>query len=62
VWAALRRSELPTAAPGSLDGDCIPVAQALTAVGPGDVLTVATDNVGPLGRMVAAQTWETVTG
>jgi predicted nucleic acid-binding protein len=62
VWAALRRAGLPTAAPGSLDGDCLLAAQALTAVGPGDVLTVATDNVGHLGRMVDAQTWETVTG
>jgi predicted nucleic acid-binding protein len=62
VWAALRRAVLPTAAPGSLDGDCLLAAQALTAVGPGDVLTVATDNVGHLGRMVDAQTWETVTG
>jgi predicted nucleic acid-binding protein len=62
LWADLRRSGVPTAAPGSLDGDCILAAQALTAVGPGDVLTVATDNVGHLGRMVDAQPWEAVTG
>jgi len=32
------------------------------AVGPSDVVTVATDNVRHLSRMVDAQTWETVTG
>jgi predicted nucleic acid-binding protein len=62
LWADLRRSGLPTAAPGSLDGDCILAAQALLAAGPGDVVTVATDNVGHLGRMVDARTWETVSG
>jgi predicted nucleic acid-binding protein len=62
LWADLRRAGLPTAAPGSLDGDCILAAQALMAVGPSDVVTVATDNVGHLSRMVDAQSWETVTG
>jgi predicted nucleic acid-binding protein len=62
LWADLRRAGLPTAAPGSLDGDCILAAQALLSAGPGDVLTVATDNVGHLGRMVDARTWETVPG
>jgi predicted nucleic acid-binding protein len=62
LWADLRRAGLPTAAPVSLDGDCILAAQALLSAGPGDVLTVATDNVGHLGRMVDARTWETVSG
>ena len=62
LWADLRRSGQPTAAPGSLDADCILAAQALLSVGPGDVLTVATDNVGHLGRLVDARNWETVTG
>ena len=61
LWAKLRKSGLPTAAPGSLDGDCILAAQALTAAGPGDLLTVATDNVGHLGRMLDARAWESVT-
>ena len=56
LWADLRRAGLPTAAPGSLDGDCILAAQALTAVGPGDVVTIATDNVRHLGRMVNCTT------
>lgn len=60
LWADLRRAGVPTAAPGSLDGDCILAAQALLSAGPGDVVTVATDNVGHLGRLVDAQTWETV--
>ena len=62
LWADLRRGGLPTAAPGSLDGDCILAAQALMAVGPNDVVTVATDNVRHLSRMVDAQAWEMVTG
>ena len=37
-------------------------AQALTTVAPGDVLTVATDNVGHLAQFVDAQPWETITG
>ena len=62
LWAQLRQSGLPTAGPGSLDGDCILAAQALLSVGPGDVLTVATDNVGHLGRFpgIAARAWETI--
>jgi predicted nucleic acid-binding protein len=62
LWAGLRRAGVPTAAPGSLDADCILAAQALLAAGPGDVLTVATDNVGHLSRLVDAQTWELVSG
>ncbi len=62
LWADLRRAGVPTAAPGSLDGDCILAAQALMSVGPNDALTVATDNVGHLSRLVDARTWEAVTG
>ena len=61
LWARLRRAGLPTATPGSLDADCILAAQALRAVGPGDLLTVATDNVGHLGRMLDARLWESIT-
>ncbi len=32
------------------------------AVGPNDVVTVATDNVSHLSRMVDARAWEMVTG
>jgi hypothetical protein len=60
LGARLRRSGLPMAAPGVLDGDCIAAAQVLLSAGPGDVVTVATDNLGHLGRMVDAPAWESV--
>jgi predicted nucleic acid-binding protein len=64
LWADLRRAGVPTAAPGSLDGDVILAAQALLSAGPGDSVTVATDNVGHLARFpgLDARRWETVTG
>ncbi len=60
----MRRAAELWAAPGSLDGDCILAAQALLSVGPGDAVTVATDNVGHLTRFpgLDARPWETVTG
>ena len=33
---------------------------ALLAVGPGDVVTIVTDNVGHLGRFVDAKTWTAI--
>ena len=60
LWAAARRAGRPTAPPEALDGDCLLAAQALLAAGPGDVVTVATDNVGHLARFVDAQPWETI--
>ena len=60
LWAQARRAGIPTAGPRALDGDCILAAQALLATGPGDVLTVATNNVGHLGQFVTAQPWELI--
>jgi predicted nucleic acid-binding protein len=60
LWAQARRAGQPTAAPDALDGDCILAAQALLAAGPGDMVTVATDNVGHLGQFVDAQPWELI--
>jgi predicted nucleic acid-binding protein len=60
LWADARRAGRPTASPDALDGDCILAAHALLAAGPGDVVTVATGNVGHLTRFVAAQPWETI--
>jgi hypothetical protein len=61
LWAQARRAGLPTAGDKALDGDVILAAQALLSAGPGDVVTVATDNVGHLSRFVDAQTWESIT-
>jgi predicted nucleic acid-binding protein len=61
LWAQARRAGLATAALEALDGDCILAAQALQAAGPGDVVTVATENVGHLTRFVDARPWETIT-
>ncbi len=58
--ASVRSAGQPTAPPEALDGDCILAAQALLSAGAGDVVTVATDNVGHLGRMVDAGVWESL--
>ena len=61
LWAEVRNAGRPTAPPEALDGDCVLAAQALIAAGPGDVLTVATGNVGHLARFVDARKWESIT-
>jgi predicted nucleic acid-binding protein len=61
LWADARRAGRPTAHPEALDGDCILAAQALVAAGSGDVVTVATMNVGHLGRFVDARIWDSIT-
>ena len=60
LWAVVRTAGQPTAANETLDGDSILAAQALLAGGPGDVVTVATDNVGHLGRFVDAKIWTAI--
>ena len=61
-WALLRRGGAPTAAPGDLDGDAILAAQTVLAARPGDIVTIATTNVGHLVRFpnVDARLWPTV--
>ncbi|MFO0891510.1 MAG: hypothetical protein U0790_20505 [Isosphaeraceae bacterium] len=61
LWAWARSAGLPTAAPESLDGDCILAGQAILSAGPDDLVTVATDNVGHLSRFLDARLWETIT-
>jgi predicted nucleic acid-binding protein len=61
LWAQARNRGLTTASPDALDGDCILAAQALLSVGPGDTVTVATDNVGHLAQFVNAQPWTMIT-
>ncbi len=62
LWAMARRIGLTTAPPEAIDGDCILAAQALMAAGPNDSVTVATENVRHLGRLVNAAHWEPITG
>jgi predicted nucleic acid-binding protein len=61
LWADARRRGRPTASPDTLDGDCILAATALGAAAPGDVVTVATDNVRHLGLFVDARPWDQIT-
>ena len=61
-WAEARRKGLPTAPEAALDADVILAAQAAMLTGlekPSDTL-VATDNVGHLGRFVAARRWRDI--
>jgi len=60
LWAQARNRGLPTAPPEALDGDAILAASALLSAGPGDVVKVATDNVGHLAQFVDAQPWEKI--
>jgi hypothetical protein len=60
LWAQAQSRGLPTAPPDALDGDVILAAQALLSVGPGDVVTVATDNVGHLAQFLDSQPWENI--
>lgn len=61
LWATARRAGRPNASPDALDGDCILAATAILAAGPGDVVTIATDNVGHLGQFIDARPWESIT-
>jgi predicted nucleic acid-binding protein len=60
LWAQARNRGLPTAAPDALDADVILAATALLIAGPGDTVTVATDNVGHLAQFVDARPWEQI--
>ncbi len=59
-WAVVRSAGLPTADPHALDGDAILAGVAATIGSPGDLVTIATSNVGHLARFpgVDAQRWE----
>lgn len=60
LWADARRAGLPTSGTDALDGDCILAALALLAAAPGDLVTMATENVGHLARFVDARPWDHV--
>lgn len=62
LWADARRKGLPTAPEAALDADVILAAQAVMLSGfekPNNTL-IATDNVGHLGRFVAARRWQDI--
>jgi hypothetical protein len=60
LWADARARGLPTASRDALDGDVL-LAACATAIGqPGDVVIVATMNVGHLGRYCDARMWTSI--
>jgi predicted nucleic acid-binding protein len=62
-WARVRQAGMATAGDEALDGDAILAAQALTAVGEGNIATVATGNVKHLARFpgIDAREWRAIT-
>jgi predicted nucleic acid-binding protein len=62
LWARARNEGYATADDAALDCDMILAAQAELAAEEGHEVTVATTNVGHLGRFVDAREWETITG
>jgi hypothetical protein len=60
-WATTRQAGRPTTAPEASTPIASWRAQATRAAGPGDVVTVATTNVGHLAQFVNARRWETIT-
>ena len=60
LWADARRRGRPTSGPRALDADSILAAQALLLAGPGDSVTIATENVGHLGQFADARPWANI--
>jgi predicted nucleic acid-binding protein len=61
-WAHVRRAGVPTADPEALDADAILAAVAATIGGIGDLVTIATTNIGHLARFpgVDARRWRDI--
>lgn len=59
-WADARTRGVPTASRDALDGDVILAACATTIGQPGDVVIIATMNVGHLGRYCDARLWTSI--
>jgi predicted nucleic acid-binding protein len=61
-WAIVRKAGLPTADPHALDGDAILAGVAATIGSPGDVVTIATENIGHLARFpgIEARDWRAI--
>lgn len=60
LWASLRRVGRPTADPLALDIDVILAAQSLSLGLPISDFVVATSNVGHLGLLVPARSWQQI--
>ncbi len=60
LWADARRRGRPTSGPRALDADSILAAQAILLGGPGDSVTIATENVGHLGQFADARPWASI--
>src|SRR4051794_27175720 len=61
LWAEARAGGMPPAGLRALDADAILAAQAILSAGPGDVVTIASDNVGHLDQYLDARQWEAIT-
>jgi hypothetical protein len=61
-WAHVRQRGQPTAQDLKLDTDCIVAGQSRTIGGPGDTVTIATNNVKHFSRFpgIHAQDWPTI--
>ena len=59
-WAAARSAGRPTADSKALDADAILAAQSTLVGDPGDVVVVATTNVGHLSLFVNASPWREI--
>jgi hypothetical protein len=59
-WADARARGIPTASRDALDADVILAACATTIGQPGDVVVVATMNVGHLARYCDARLWTSI--
>lgn len=60
LWADARTRGIPTASRDALDADVILAACATTIGQPGDVVIVATMNVGHLARYCDARVWTSI--
>jgi hypothetical protein len=59
-WATARNAGKPTAPKEALDADVILAAQATLSSRPGEILIIATTNVGHLVRFAAAKHWQDI--
>lgn len=60
LWASARRAGRPTADPEALDGDVILAAQAMSVMGEGNEVVIATTNVRHLAQFVDAREWRAI--